>query len=46
MRERAGLPGPRAGHDQDGALGLEDGLALDVVQTVEEGDASTLTDRC
>ena len=31
------LPDARPGDDQDGTLGLEDGLTLDVVEPVEQG---------
>lgn len=37
MGQGTGLPGPRPGDDQHRTLGLKDRLALDVVETVEEG---------
>ena len=37
MREGAGLARTGAGDDQDGALRLEDGLPLDVVEAFEQG---------
>ena len=39
MRQRAGLAGAGAGHDEDGPLRMEDGLGLDVVQAFEQGGA-------
>ena len=45
MREGAGLAGAGPGDDQDRALGLEDRLALDVVEAVEQGEV-TLTRGC
>jgi len=37
MGERPGLAAPRAGDDQDRALGVQDRLALDVVERLEQG---------
>ena len=37
MGERPGLAAAGAGDDQDRALGMQDGLALDVVERLEQG---------
>ena len=41
MGEGTGLPGAGPGDDQHRTLGLKDGLALDVVEAVEEGGCDT-----